>query len=255
MTDSLFYDLGRKLGPKYRSARWIWASMTASKADILRFEEQVGLDLAHEVRRQVHTAPDPAIQQAVTDVGTRLANQLADKRRHFQFEAYRASEPNAFALPGGFVFVSDSIFELCQEREDCLSFVLAHEMGHVVRGHAIERIATRSAISLARRVVPIYRTLGVWLANVGVRFLETAYSRDQEAEADRLAVRLVTATGYDPNACVELLSRLAGLSRSTDPLGLGRYFSTHPDFQTRIQSIRDYVVAHRLGANGKAEGL
>ena len=82
--------------------------------------------------------------------------------------------------------------------------------------------------------------LGPWLKRVGVQFLETAYSRDHELEADRLGVRLARAAGYDPQAGIRLLTRLAELKAAPDPLNLGQYFSTHPTFDLRIRSIRQF---------------
>lgn len=253
MADSLFYGLGRALGPKLRKAKWIWASMAGSQADRLRLEYQVGLDLCEEVRRQTHAEPDPRMLQVLADVGSRLTAGSV-KRRRFHFEAYEATEPNAFALPGGFVFVSGSILRLCLVRaEDAaveqgqagqVAFVLAHEIGHVLHGHAIERIAANSAVSLARRMAPVGGALGAWLASTGVKFLETAYSRKQELEADEFAVRLSDAAGYDLQASIQLLSRLARVSRSADASGLGRYFSTHPDFNVRIDNIRHFLASH-----------
>ncbi len=243
MADGLFYNLGRTLGPKLRKARWVWASMAGSRAERLKFEYQVGLDLCEEVRRRTHAEPDNRIVQVLADVGARLTAG-ASKERRFRFETYEANEPNAFALPGGFVFVSGSILKLClvpgaaAPQVDQAAFVVAHEIGHVLYGHAIERLAASSAATLARRVAPAGGTLGVWLANTGLRFLETAYSRNQELEADRFAVRLSAAAGYDPQASLQLFRRLAEISRSADVSGLGRYFSTHPDFNLRIESIR-----------------
>jgi predicted Zn-dependent protease len=76
---------------------------------------------------------------------------------------------------------------------------------------------------------------------VGVQFLETAYSRDHELEADRLGVRLAAAAGYDPEGSMRLLSRLAEIKTPSGPADLGKYFSTHPTFDLRIRSIRRFL--------------
>jgi beta-barrel assembly-enhancing protease len=253
MPDNLFFCLGKTLGPRLRKARWIWASVGGSRADRLKLEYQVGLDLREEVRRQIHVEPDARTLRVLSEVGSRLTAG-ATKGRRFQFEAYEAGEPNAFALPGGFIFVGGSIVRLClsshegaaEEQADELAFVLAHEIGHILHGHAIERIAANSAVSLVRRMAPAGGALGAWLASTGVRFLETAYSRNQELEADEFAVRLSAAAGYDPQASIQLLRRLSEVSRSADASGLGRYFSTHPDFSVRMDSIRRYLASHPL---------
>ncbi len=244
MTKSLFYNLGKKLGPRVRKAKWVWESLTGTEADVVRLEQRVGLDLAQEARRQLQIDRDPRSRKILDDVGSRLAARVASKLRSFHFEAFRAGEPNAFALPGGYIFVSRSILALCQEDTDQVAFVLAHEMSHVISGHALERVLANSAISVVSQVTPAPGVLGPWLRRVGVRFLETAYSRDHELAADRLAVQLVAAAGYQPHACVTLFENLAESSRSSDPLSLGQYFSTHPSFDLRINSVRPFLNRH-----------
>ena len=71
-----------------------------------------------------------------------------------------------------------------------------------------------------------------------MQFLESAYSQDLESEADKLAVRLAAAAGYDPQGSVRLLSRLAELKQNSEELDLGIYFSTHPAFSVRIRNVK-----------------
>lgn len=246
MAGGLFYNLGKKAGPSVRKAKWLWGSMTASDGEIVRLEHDVGRDLANEARDQLQLDTDPEINEVVNGIGSRLAQCVGDKRRAFRFETFVAGEPNAFALPGGFVFVSRSIVDLCQGSRDELAYILGHEMGHIISGHAIERIVTNSAVSVASRTTAVRGLLGGWLRRVGVQFLETAYSRDRELEADRLGVRLASAAGYDAGASIRLLERLAELKATTGQEGLGEYFSTHPTFDLRIRSIRQ-CLRHRLG--------
>jgi len=241
MAKSLFYNLGRRFGPRVRKARWVWESLTGTEADAIQLEHRVGLDLAQEARTQLQLDRDPRTRQILDDIGNRLAARVVNKRRSFHFDAFQAGEPNAFALPGGYIFVSRSILALCQEDADQIAFILAHEMGHVISGHAMERIVANSAISAVSQVTPVRGVLGPWLRRVGVRFLETAYSRDQELDADRLAVRLAGAAGFDPGGGVELFTHLAELKESSDPLSLGQYLSTHPDFDARIKSVRQFL--------------
>lgn len=245
MAGSLFYNLGRKIGPKVRKARWMWESFTGTEADAIRMEHGVGLDLAHEARRVLAMDPDPQTARVLEESGHRLSACVASRLRSFRFDAFQGGQPNAFALPGGFIFVSRPILELCQWDNDQIAFILAHEMAHVIRRHAIERIVTNSAISVAARAAPVSGALGAWLHSVGLRFLETAYSRDQELEADKLGVRLAMAAGYRPEASVELFSRLAELNKAIDPAVLGEYFSTHPNSEVRIKSIRHFLQQRR----------
>ena len=234
----LFYNLGRKVGPKVRKARWMWQSVTGSEADAIKVEYEVGQDLAREIRQQLGRGQEPQTDQMLNEIGNRLADRVANKSRRFSFETVKGSEPNAFALPGGFIFVTQSLVELCRYDKNEIACILGHEMAHVIRGHAMSRIVSNSTIAVASKAAPIRGVLSGWLRKVGVQFLESAYSKDMESEADRLGVRLVATAGYEPSACLQLFSRLAKLKSSPGQFDLGSYFSSHPPFNVRIENIK-----------------
>ncbi|MHC4564885.1 MAG: M48 family metallopeptidase [Planctomycetota bacterium] len=245
----LFYNLGRKVGPKVRKAKWVWQSMTGTEADAIKVEHEVGRDLAHEIRSQLGSVRDAQIEQMLNKIGRKVAACVANKLRVFSFETVAGPEPNAFALPGGFIFVTKSLVELCRRDENEVAFILGHEMAHVIRGHAMNRIVSDSAIAAASRVAPVRGALSGWLRKVGVQFFESTYSQELESEADQLGVRLMAAAGYDPGASVWLFRRLAELKRvegappsirgqdARDTIDLGSYFSSHPPFEVRIENI------------------
>lgn len=245
MLGGLFYNLGRKMGPKIRKAQWMWTSFAGTEADAIRLEHGVGLDLADEARRQLPLDTDPHTRQVLDEIGRRLAACVTNKQRSFRFDAFATGEPNAFALPGGFVFVNRPILELCRWDNNEIAFILGHEMSHVLRGHAIARVVANTAVSAASRAAPVRGALGGWLKTVGVQYLQTAYSRDHELEADQLGVRLVLAAGFEPEGAMRLLARLAELKRSAEPSSLGEYFSTHPTSAVRIQSIRRFLAVRK----------
>jgi predicted Zn-dependent protease len=231
--------MGRMLGPQVRKARWVWQSMAGDEADAIRIEREVGSDLAGGIRQQLKLDTDPQIGQLLNEVGSRLTQCVANKLRSFGFEAFEGGEPNAFALPGGYIFVTRSLVELCKRNQDEVAFILGHEMSHVIRGHAMDRIVTNSAIALGSRFIPVRGAITGLLSNVGVRLLESSYSQDLEMEADKLGALLVDAAGYDKKAAAVMLSRLAQLNPSGAESGIGHYFSSHPAINLRIKNIRN----------------
>ena len=241
---SLFYNLGKMVGPRVRKVKWIWQSITASEADTIKAEHEVGQDLTREIRNRLELDTEPRAGQMLNKVGRHLAACVANKLRTFSFKVIKGTEPNAFALPGGVIFVTKSLLELCDWNEDEIAFILGHEMGHVIRGHAMDRIIANSAIAVGARATPIRGLLASWLGKVGVEFLESAYSQDLELEADALGARLVAVAGYDPHAPTQLLSRLSELSQPAKQFSLGNYFSSHPAFDVRIQNI-DHLLRQR----------
>jgi predicted Zn-dependent protease len=215
--------------------------MTGSEADAIKLENQVGRDLAKEIWKQLEPYHEEKTKHIHHQIGPRLAECVANRFRTFNFETVKGAEPNAFALPGGFIFVTGSLVELCNGDDDELAFILGHEMAHVIRGHAMKRIISNSAINIASRSVSNRGRLAGWIQKVGVQFLESAYSQDLESEADKLGVLLTDAAGYNPEGSVRLLRRLAELNHSKSQAGLGSYFSSHPAFEERIYNIRRLI--------------
>jgi len=216
----------------------MWQSFTGTEADAIKVEYEVGLDLVREVRQQLEHGREPQSDQVLKEIGNHLTACVANKIRKFSFETVNGPEPNAFALPGGFIFVTQSLVELCRYDKNEIACILGHEMAHIIRGHAMNRIISDSAIAVASRATPIRGALSGWLRKVGVQFLESAYSKDLESEADMLGVRLVAAAGYKPDAFVELFTRLAKLKSPPSELDIGSYFSSHPPFNVRIENIK-----------------
>lgn len=237
----LFYNLGRMAGPKIRKAKWIWQSITGSEADAIKIENQVGRDLACEIRNQLELDHDPDIKQILNETGFKLAECVANRSRTFSLEIIKNAESNAFALPGGFIFITNSLVELCDRDYDELAFIIGHEMAHVIRGHAIKRIISESALNVASRATPIRGQISGWLRKAGIQILENAYSQELESQADKLGVLLVDAAGYNPNASIQLLRRLAGLKSSESQIIPGSYFSSHPPFEIRIRNIKQLL--------------
>jgi predicted Zn-dependent protease len=225
------------VGPSVRKVNWIWQSMTAGEADAIRAEHEVGQGMARQIRNRLELDTEPRAAQTLNKAGHHLAACVANKLRTFSFEGIKGTEPNAFALPGGFIFVSRSLLQLCEWNADEVAFIIAHEMGHVIRGHAMGRIIADSAIAIGASALPV-RQLGTgWLSQVGTRFLKSAYSQDLEFEADTLGAHLVAAAGYDTGAPTQLLARLSELSHPAKQFDLGNYFSSHPALSLRIQNI------------------
>ena len=84
-------------------------------------------------------------------MGTRLTKRVVNKQRKFSFEIIEGTELNAFALPGGFIFVTEPILKLCEYNADEIAFILSHEMAHVIRGHAMERIISSTLTNVISR--------------------------------------------------------------------------------------------------------
>src|SRR5262249_31750537 len=123
-----FYKLGRFVGHQSRKANWAFRSLTGTEAEAVKAEYGVRRDLALAAGGQLEPAPDPAVARWLDEVGGALAAAVNQKERTFTLRPVLVPEPNAFALPGGFIFVTRPLLRLCQGSHDDLAFVLGHEM-------------------------------------------------------------------------------------------------------------------------------
>ena len=238
-----FYNLGRHVGraavPTIRKSKWIWDSLTGTEEEALHAEAAFGSALAIELRAATERVNDPQVATLLNDLCGRLAGCVRDKRRVFRCEAIRDDSPNAMALPGGFIFVSHSLVDLCERRPVELAFVIGHEMAHVIREHAWNRMVKEVASSVLSRAVSVIAVragpLGGWLRDKGMVLLQSAHSQDHEQEADELGLHLVAAAGFAPGDAIALLQRIERL----DPkrMEFGQYFASHPPAAERIARL------------------
>ncbi|MCP5522589.1 MAG: M48 family metalloprotease [Verrucomicrobiales bacterium] len=246
----LFYNLGRRLGratiPAIRKSRWVMQNLTGDEDETLASERSFGTALATELRGGSKPARDPECNRLVADICRKLHAGAQDKRRRFHAEAIQLDPPNAMALPGGFIFISESLIEFCGRQSAELAFVIGHEMGHVLRGHAWDRMVSQTASRVASAVTLRAGPLGQWLRQSGLGLLQNAHARDAEAEADIVGVRLAVAGGFYAGGAITLLRRLEQLQ--PDEAGsLGTYFSSHPPPGERLAAL--LPVCHKLGGS------
>ena len=239
MAESGFYKFGRKAGTVFNHARWVWQSAAGSEDDAIRAEYGVGRDMAAAVRERSLCDDDPELQTVLSEICRQLAGVVRNEHHRFDVGLVVEEQPTAFALPGGFIFVARRLVELCEDDRDELAFVVAHEMAHVIRRHAIDRVLRQKVLSAASMASPGRGVFGVWLRKVGLEWLERAHSQDDEFEADALGIRLSRAAGFDTAGATRLLERFRMLEQGPGLLGLGPYLSTHPPVDERIAALRE----------------
>lgn len=187
----------------------------------------------------------PGLVTKVEEVGTAVAEASERPELPWTFRVLDDPAVNAFALPGGFVYVTRGLLtHLNSEAE--LAGVLGHEVGHVTARHGAVKLrktnVARRSVGVFRVVDPGLRHIGGFAAGVaGLALLK--YSRDDEYQADDLALRYVTATGYDPGGVPEVFAVLAGVAETEGRVPA--WLSTHPEPELRRER-----VAQKIGSSG-----
>jgi predicted Zn-dependent protease len=195
-------------------------------------DQRAGEEAAREVAASLGLVRDPKVQELVDAVGRRCAAKLPPQRFVYQFRVVDQWPPNAFALPGGAIYVSRGLLVLSNS-EDELANVLAHEITHAAARHAAARQKVAGGVNPFAMVF------------VNPAYL-AAYSRDQEREADRGGQQLAATAGYDPAGMNTFLANLGNVERLL--AGGGRipgYLDTHPPTSERAASTA--TRAQQLG--------
>ncbi|MDQ7038492.1 MAG: M48 family metalloprotease [Aquificota bacterium] len=190
--------------------------------------------------------PDPQVQEYVRSLGEKLS-KLSPRKVPYRFYVVNSSVQNAFALPGGPVFITRGLL-LMLENESELASVLGHEIGHIGRRHHARYLEKVLGLSLLLRVTAVLvgdrgasSQILLQVANIGANLLALKFSRDQEREADAFGVGLVAKAGYDPKGFVGLFEKFRKIQKERPPAWL----STHPLPEERIRNVSRMIANYR----------
>ncbi len=236
---SFFEDLGRKLGraavPAYRKSKWVWDGLTGTEEEAIEAERDLGKTLAAELAATIESINDPEMLSWLREVSGQLEKAVDQPGFHYRCELIQSEHPTAIGLPGGYLFVSQSLIDFCEKNRGEMAFVIAHEMAHVVRRHTWDRMIQQSALRAASFATRTAGVLGNWMRTQGLPMLRGAHSRDSEFQADEDAVGLMKAAGFDLNEAVTFLKRIEQMG--PDPEVMGEYLASHPPPAERTERI------------------
>jgi predicted Zn-dependent protease len=209
----------------------------------LNKEVALGRQLAADVERQGKFIDDPVVTEYVNRVGQNLALH-SDAKVPFTIKVLDSDDVNAFALPGGFLFVNKGAI-LAADNEAELAGVMAHEIGHVAARHGVEQ-ASKATIANYAFIPLIFVTGGLGAIayqayQIGVPLTFLKFTRGAEAEADRLGAQYLWAAGYDPNQFLTFFEKLEKKEKHK-PGTLSKLFGTHPPTPDRIVKVHDLLA-------------
>ncbi|WOB41787.1 M48 family metalloprotease [Thermoleptolyngbya oregonensis NK1-22] len=196
---------------------------------LLRGEENVGEAIARRAARQLPLIQDEAVNAYVNDIGQRLAAMTGRSEFEYEFFIIRDRSLNAFALPGGKIFINaGAILKARSEAE--LAGLIAHELAHTSLSHGFQLAVDANTLGNAFQLIPY----GGYAANL----LYFNYSRDMERQADAFGTRLLASAGYAADGLHGLMVTLAKQERRVAPF---EWLSTHPDTRERQRNIERQI--------------
>ena len=214
-------------------------------------EIQMGQEYAEQVKAQIGLYNDPALQAYVAQLGRRLAAESERPQIPWQFHVVDDAAINAFALPGGPVFITRGILTHMNSEAELVS-VLGHEIGHITARHSVQQMSQQQLAGLGLGIGSILsptvaRAAGVASTGLSVLFLK--YGRDAERQADELGFKYMVRENYDPRDMADMfrtLQRTGGSSEGRLP----SWLSSHPfpeDREAAVQRRIDSIGGARAG--------
>ena len=208
-------------------------------------EIAMGRESDPAIAAQMGLVPDSALQRYVSDIGMRLARASERPDLPWTFRVVDDPIVNAFALPGGFIYVSRGILAHFNSEAE-LASVLGHEIGHVTARHSVQQISKQQLGQLGLGVAQIAAPKLGGILNVaaaGMELLFLKFSRDDESQADQLGLRYMRRGGYDSREMVKVYQMLERVSAASGGGRLPDWQSTHPNPVDRQQRITSAVAA------------
>jgi predicted Zn-dependent protease len=209
-------------------------------------EIEMGAQYAQQINQQLPIVNDPEANRYINLLGDSIAHLTSRTDiPDWHFYIVDSKEVNAFAVPGGYVYVNRGLIERTQKM-DQLAGVLGHEIGHVVRRHSIKQMQQQQGANIGVTLACVLTRIcdnqaGQAAIQVGGTALFAKFSRQDEAEADAEGVKNVVRAGINPNGIPEMFQILID-ERSRNPSAVEGWFATHPLEEDRIAATKALIA-------------
>lgn len=209
-------------------------------------EVQTGAQYAQQIEQQLPIIRDPEIVRYINLLGDSIARVSDDRNLDWTFSVVDQGDVNAFAVPGGHIYVYRGLIEHTANMSE-LAGVMGHEIAHVTRRHSVKQMASAERANVAVAGVCILApgvcssSAGSAALNVGGGALFAKFSRDDESEADRFGVTYVTRARIDPHGMPSMFRTLLSL-RTNQPSAVEGWFSSHPIEEDRVRNTEAEIA-------------
>jgi beta-barrel assembly-enhancing protease len=206
-------------------------------------EVALGRQLAREVDRSSKMVSDPVVTEYINRIAQNLVLH-SDAKVPFTIKVIDSNDPNAFALPGGFLYVNRGLIELADNEAE-VAGVIAHEIAHVTARHGVENASKGELLRYGSIPLIFFGGIGGYIvqqvASIAVPLTFLKFSRGAEKEADRLGAQYMWASGYDPNALATFFEKLQSKEKGKQSTLL-KVFSTHPLTGDRKELVQELIA-------------
>lgn len=204
-------------------------------------EIQMGQQAAQQVAQQLGLVDNASLQQYVQTVGERLARESERPNLPWRFAVVEDPTPNAFALPGGFIFLTRGMMDVMDSEAE-LAAVLGHEIGHVTARHSVTQISRGQLAQLGLGLGSIFfpsaaQSFG-GLAQTGMQLLFLSYGRDAERQADELGFKYALREGFEVREMDDIFATLMRIGQASGRSALPTWLASHPAEPERIASAQ-----------------
>lgn len=210
-------------------------------------EVELGQQYAAQINRQLPLVSDPEVNRYINVLGDSIARVGDERNLDWHFYVVDSPEINAFAVPGGYVYVNRGLVEAAQNMSQ-LAGVLGHEIGHVERRHSMKQMRDMERANLGVGVLCVLTTVCQSQAastaiNLGGSAVFAKFSRADESEADAVGVQNVVRAGIDPRGIPQMFRILLDM-RKQGPSAVDAWFSTHPMEEDRIAATEALIARY-----------
>jgi Zn-dependent protease with chaperone function len=213
-------------------------------------EEKIGRRLADNVEKQYELVEDNETIEKVQQIVEYLKEASGIDEINYQIKIVEREGPNAFALPGGFIYLTADLLDYVHS-DDELAAVIAHEMGHIIHQHSIKQLQDKQKFKLVELLTLLVTgdsTLGILSELASITVLNS-YRREYEDEADLTALELLHKSGsYHPVALLTYFERVNSEYMLKPNINMG-IFKTHPEMSARIKKVKEYLDENNIEQN------
>ena len=217
-------------------------------------EVSIGQSLIKEIESKNKVTQDTVLGNYIDKVGQKVASLSDRKDIEYHFKVLESPEINAFACPGGFIYVYSGLLKI-MDNEAQLSGVLGHEIGHVVARHSVKRLQQVLGLQvLLSLTLGESSELTQKAVGTGITLIMQGYSRQNEFEADYDGTLYMTQAGYNPEGMVQLFGKFKEMEKEKKSAFLDQLLASHPPTPERIAKVEEEIKSLNLGDKKLALG-